>query len=128
MVDVQKARGYASALAERAAGGAAGMQIRVGWHGRVSDELVEMLTTFNRQIMPDRADPLELAAHAVKVRCGELLASFATSAEEDLAMLEDEKGELSDRARLAVEFRLRKKAILQSFIHPPEGAGGGTDE
>jgi histone-lysine N-methyltransferase SETD3 len=128
VVDVAKARGYASALAERAAGGAAGLQIRVGWHGRVSDELVEMLTTFNRQIMPDRADPLELAAHAVKVRCGELLASFATSAEEDLAMLEGEKGELSDRARLAVEFRLRKKAILQSFIHPPEGAGGGTDE
>ena len=105
----------------------------MGWGGRVADVLVDMLVYFNKQIMPDD-DPQKMAAHAVRVRCSELVAALPTAAEEDLAWLEKQnarrdgagdEGEESrrrdERRKLAVEYRLRKKALLQHFIEGAEG-------
>ena len=72
-----------------------------------------MLEHFNRQIMSEQ-DPSQLAAHAVKLRCQEMLLGFPTTAEQDMELLEAEEG--SDRFKLAVEFRLRKKAILRHML------------
>lgn len=63
--------------------------------------------------MPDK-DPSELAAHAVKLRCQEMLVALPTTAEQDLELIEAGGG--SDRFQLAVEFRLRKKAILKHML------------
>jgi hypothetical protein len=110
VVDVAKAQAVADAF-ERRAG--PGIELRLGWGGRVSDALVDMLVYFNRQVMPDE-EPGKMAAHAVKVRCSELLTAFATTPEQDLDLLE--RGEGTHRFKLAVEYRLRKKAILQHFM------------
>jgi hypothetical protein len=42
--------------------------------------------------------------------------AFPTTANDDLESLENAGDEMSARARLATEFRLRKKAILQHFL------------
>jgi histone-lysine N-methyltransferase SETD3 len=121
VVDKNKAAAVASLFARRAG---PGVELRLGWGGRVADVLVDMLVYFNKQIMPDD-DPHTMAAHAVRVRCSELVAAFPTSAEEDLAWLEkqsrasDADAETrgrNERRKLAVEYRLRKKALLQHFI------------
>jgi hypothetical protein len=111
VVDMGVAQGVADAFAERAGPGEAAP--RLGWGGRVSDALVDMLEHFNRQIMSEQ-DPSQLAAHAVKLRCQEMLLGFPTTAEQDMELLEAEEG--SDRFKLAVEFRLRKKAILRHML------------
>ena len=123
VVDKAKAAAVAAAFARRAG---PGLELRLGWGGRVSDVLVDMLVYFNKQIMPDD-DPQAMAAHAVRVRCSELIAALPTSAEEDLAWLEKRSGRKEneadcearrrdERRKLAVEYRLRKKALLQHFI------------
>ena len=123
VVDKAKAAAVAAAFAKRAG---PGLELRLGWGGRVSDVLVDMLVYFNKQIMPDD-DPQAMAAHAVRVRCSELVAALPTSAEEDLAWLEERSGRKEneadreacrrdERRKLAVEYRLRKKALLQHFI------------
>ena len=123
VVDKAKAAAVAAAFAKRAG---PGLELRLGWGGRVSDVLVDMLVYFNKQIMPDD-DPQAMAAHAVRVRCSELVAALPTSAEEDLAWLEKRSGRKEneadcearrrdERRKLAVEYRLRKKALLQHFI------------
>ena len=130
VVDPEKAAAVAAAFAKRAG---LGLELRLGWGGRVADVLVDMLVYFNKQIMPDE-DPQAMAAHAVRVRCSELVAALPTAAEEDLAWLEkqnarrdgagddgEESRRREERRKLAVEYRLRKKALLQHFI---EGAGG----
>ena len=68
------------------------------------------------------------------VRCSELIAALPTAAEEDLAWLEkqnarregagddgEESRRRDERRKLAVEYRLRKKALLQHFIEGAEG-------
>ena len=130
VVDPAKAAAVAAAFANKAG---PGVELRMGWGGRVADVLVDMLVYFNKQIMPDD-DPQKMAAHAVRVRCSELIAALPTAAEEDLAWLEkqnarregagddgEESRRRDERRKLAVEYRLRKKALLQHFI---EGAGG----
>ena len=121
VVDPAKAAAVAAAFANKAG---PGVELRMGWGGRVADVLVDMLVYFNKQIMPDD-DPHTMAAHAVRVRCSELVAAFPTSAEEDLAWLEKqsrasdadaETRRRNERRKLAVEYRLRKKALLQHFI------------
>ena len=125
VVDPAKAAAVAAAFANKAG---PGVELRMGWGGRVADVLVDMLVYFNKQIMPDD-DPQKMAAHAVRVRCSELVAALPTAAEEDLAWLEKQNarregaGATARRADggtrgdpLAVEYRLRKKALLQHFI------------
>ena len=72
-----------------------------------------MLVYFNTQMMPDE-EPGKMAAHAVKVRCSELLTAFPTTAEQDIELLE--RGEGTNRFKLAVEYRVWKKAILSHFL------------
>ena len=110
VVDVAKAQAVADAF-ERRAG--PGIELRLGWGGRVSDTLVDMLVYFNTQMMPDE-EPGKMAAHAVKVRCSELLTAFPTTAEQDIELLE--RGEGTNRFKLAVEYRVWKKAILSHFL------------
>jgi len=116
----------ASAFEERYPGEAAP---RLGWGGRTSDALVDMFEAFNASVMPGQ-DPAMLATHAVRLRCQEMLLQMPTTVEQDLQVLEGlkagegEAGEAakqvgsSDRARLvlAVEFRARKKALLQHML------------
>ena len=130
VVDPAKAAAVAAAFANKAG---PGVELRMGWGGRVADVLVDMLVYFNKQIMPDD-DPQKMAAHAVRVRCSELVAALPTAAEEDLAWLEkqnarregagddgEESRRRDERRKLAVEYRLRKKALLQHFIEGAEG-------
>ena len=114
----------ASAFEERYPGEAAP---RLGWGGRTSDALVDMFEAFNASVMPGQ-DSAMLATHAVRLRCQDMLLQMPTTVEQDLQVLEGlkagESGEAaeqvgsSDRARLvlAVEFRARKKALLQHML------------
>lgn len=111
VVDRGKAQGVADALTRRLSGEG---PPRLGWGATVTGGLLDLFEYFNAMIMPGK-DPSELASHAVALRCQELLLQFPTTAEEDLALLESSQG--SARLKLAVEFRLRKKAILQHMVH-----------
>ena len=124
VVDLQKAFAVADAFGKQT--GRADDELRLGWGGRVADVLVDMLVYFNKQIMPDE-DPEKMAAHAVKVRCDELLTAMPTTPDADLEWLEkmskdgDATGDATEKARmerkkLAVEYRLRKKGLLMHFI------------
>jgi len=111
VVDAGRAQGLADAFTERAETDEAAP--RVGWGGGVSGPLMDLFEHLNMQIMPER-DAGELATHAVKLRCEEMLLGLRTTAEDDMALLETGRG--SDRLKLAVEFRLRKKAILTHML------------
>ncbi|MDA9097726.1 SET domain-containing protein [bacterium] len=124
VVDLQKAFAVADAFGKQT--GRADDELRLGWGGRVADVLVDMLVYFNKQIMSDE-DPEKMAAHAVKVRCDELLTAMPTTPDADLEWLEkmskdgDATGDATEKARmerkkLAVEYRLRKKGLLMHFI------------
>ena len=81
----------------------------------MSQALVDMFELFCKQIMPDE-DPEQMATHAIRIRCEEMLVAFPSTANDDLEAMENAGDEMSARARLATEFRLRKKAILQHFL------------
>ena len=117
VVDVAKASVIADQFEqrERARYGGESHHGRLGWAGRVSQALVDMFELFCKQIMPDE-DPEQMATHAIRIRCEEMLVAFPSTANDDLESLENAGDEMSARARLATEFRLRKKAILQHFL------------
>lgn len=92
---------------------------RLGYGGQCSEYLVTMFERFNKEVAPEE-DPHALAAHAVRLRCEELLLSYPTNLAEDMELLDAPEGSSSRRFKLAVEFRLRKKAILQHMLMAAE--------
>ena len=129
VVDVAKANVVADQFVrrERAINGGESHHARLGWGGRVSNALVDMFEVFCGQILPGE-DPMDVATHAIRVRCEEMLASFPTTAGEDLEALESAGEEMSARQKLATEFRLRKKAILQHMLEGLGAADGAVKE
>ena len=129
VVDVAKANVVADQFVarERAINGGESHHARLGWGGRVSNALVDMFEAFCGQILPGE-DPMDVATHAIRVRCEEMLASFPTTAGEDLEALESAGEEMSARQKLATEFRLRKKAILQHMLEGLGAADGAEKE
>ena len=69
---------------------------RLGYGGQCSEYLVTMFERFNKEVAPEE-DPHALAAHAVRLRCEELLLSYPTNLAEDMELLDAPEGSSSRR-------------------------------